>query len=250
VAGEPRLRYPGAQRGPRREFLLTLLAGAAGAILLLLAVRPGWARVTGPVASPLPAGATWVTGEQLIPVAGALGVASLAGLAAVIATRGAARRAAGFLLAAAGLAAAVAVSLPLSATQMLAAAREAGVPAGGSTTAGGFGGAPGRTVATVAPLLTGGARAVAEVSPWRAAAVAGAVMVLAAGLAVAWRGGRWPVLSGRYERPRPDGAADGAAALWDSLSSGLDPTEPGTGETPGQAAGGERPARESGASRA
>jgi len=57
--------------------------------------------------------------------------------------------------------------------------------------------------------------------------VAGALAVLAAGCAIAWRGGRWPALSSRYDRPAPAGEATvaDAATLWESLSKGVDPTE-------------------------
>jgi len=55
----------------------------------------------------------------------------------------------------------------------------------------------------------------------------GGLAVLAAGIVVAWRGSRWPVMSSRYGRtgragPRP--VAD-SATLWESLSRGVDPTE-------------------------
>ena len=62
---------------------------------------------------------------------------------------------------------------------------------------------------------------------WRPAAVAGALILVATGLLVAWRGPRWPVMSSRYEPPEQAGrrpAAD-SAALWDALSNGADPTD-------------------------
>ena len=61
--------------------------------------------------------------------------------------------------------------------------------------------------------------------PWPAAAVAGAVAIVLAGLATAWRGPRWPVMSARFERPgqRPTRGAD-TASMWESLSRDLDPT--------------------------
>jgi hypothetical protein len=69
---------------------------------------------------------------------------------------------------------------------------------------------------------------------WRPAAVAGALIIVAAGLLVFWRGARWPVMSSRYEPPEQAGrkpVAD-SAALWDALSSGADPTVPSRESTP------------------
>jgi Tryptophan-associated transmembrane protein (Trp_oprn_chp) len=70
--------------------------------------------------------------------------------------------------------------------------------------------------------------------PWRWVAVAGAVLIVAAGLLAAWRGARWPVMSSRYDRParrRPSPGTD-PAALWEALSQGLDPTVSARGDDP------------------
>ena len=86
-----------------------LLAGAAGAGLVVLAVRQAWAQAIFTPPRPLPAQDISVTGQQLVPLAGALALAALACLAAVIATRSMAqargRRAAGPLGAGAAVAA-------------------------------------------------------------------------------------------------------------------------------------------------
>ena len=92
----------------RREFGLVLLLGAAGAGLVVLAVRQTWAQAIFVPPRPLPAQDISVTGQQLVPLASALALAALACLAAVIATRSAARRVAGVLLAALGAGAAAA----------------------------------------------------------------------------------------------------------------------------------------------
>ena len=76
-----------------------LLAGAVGAGLILLAVRQHWAQAVFTPPKPLSPQAVGVSGNDLVPLASALAVAALAGLAAVIATRGVLRRAAGVLLA-------------------------------------------------------------------------------------------------------------------------------------------------------
>src|SRR5262249_57276564 len=65
---------PGRQ--PRRELLLVLLLGAAGAGLVLLAMRQGWARVETAAPRPLPASIVTVSGQALVPAASALALAA------------------------------------------------------------------------------------------------------------------------------------------------------------------------------
>jgi uncharacterized membrane protein (TIGR02234 family) len=208
----------------RREFGLVLLLGAAGAGLVVFAVRQTWARAIFTPPRPLPAQQIPVTGQQLVPLASALALAGLACLAAVIATRRAARRVAGVLLAILGAGAAVVASAGVSASGVLATA-QAGASAdalGGSTTGGA---SPGG--ASHAIIIAGSSgQAIMAGVPWPAAAVCGGIAIVLAGLATAWRGPRWPVMSARFERPgkgqsrRP---AD-SAAMWESLSRDLDPT--------------------------
>jgi uncharacterized membrane protein (TIGR02234 family) len=234
----------------RREYGLTLLAGAVGAGLILLAVRERWAEAVFTPPKPLSQQVVGVSGADLVPLAGALAVAALAGLAAVIATRGVLRRAAGVLLAVFGACAGAAVATGVTAANVVSvAASHVASPesaavsgAAGSTTSGAAGGA--------AVVLTGTGHAVMTGAPWRFAVLAGALLVFLAGLATALRGPRWPVMSARYDRPsrRAGGsaaAADGApaalargdgppqppagrprdsASMWESLSGGEDPT--------------------------
>jgi uncharacterized membrane protein (TIGR02234 family) len=229
MTGEAPGRAPaGPQGGSRREYALGLALGAAGAGLVLLAARQGWARVLTPAPPPLPAGSVTVTGQDLVPLAGALGLASLATLAAVIATRGLARRLTGVLLAAFGAAIAVAVSLPITAAEVLAAARVTAVSQAGSATAGGSAGvSPGAVPGGAAPGLNTAGHVATLLAPWRPVAVAGALVIVAAGLLVAWRGSGWPVMSGRYERPpeRNQRAPADSATMWEALSRGADPTD-------------------------
>jgi len=58
--------------------------------------------------------------------------------------------------------------------------------------------------------------------------VVGGLVIVAAGLLVAWRGTRWPAMSSRYTRQpqRERRAPDDSASLWEALSRGADPTEP------------------------
>ena len=202
----------------RREFTLVLLAGAAGAGLVVLAVRQAWAHATFTPPRPLPAQDITVTGQQLVPLASALALAALACLAAVIATRSVIRRAVGVLLAVLGAGAAAAVMAGLRASAVLAAARASALagPLGGSTTSGGSAGGAVHEI-----VIAGPGRAVLAGAPWRAAALAGAAAIVLAGLATVWRGPRWPVMSARFERAAPQ---KDTASMWESLSRDVDPT--------------------------
>src|SRR5579872_2049108 len=217
----------------RRQFGLILLLGAAGAALVVFAVRQTWARA---VFTPPHPQEISVPGQQLGPLAGAPALAALACLAAVIATRSAARRVAGALLAVLGAAAAVAAGTGIRASNVLTTAQAdaAAGALGGSTTGGASsGGASHAVVIAGSPghaLVTG--------ASWQAAAIVGAAAIVLAGLVTVWRGPRWPVMSARFERPgqqqRPR-AAD-SATMWESLSRDLDPTaseDPVRGGPPG-----------------
>ncbi len=215
-------------RSPRREYLGALLLGAAGAAVVLIAVRQDWARVLTVQPRPLPASTAVVRGQDLLPAVGALGLAALAGLAALVATRRLARRLTGGVLAAFGVAIIVALSMPVTDAQVRgavtgAAGTASSVP-GGSTVNGGTtpgGGVSGISLSSHVTMAA---------FPWRWVALAGALLIVAAGLLAAWRGAGWPVMSSRYDRPadraagRQATAAADPAALWESLSQGIDPT--------------------------
>ena len=210
---------------PARQFALILLLSAAGAGLVVLAVRQTWAHAVFTAPPPLPAQDISVSGQQLVPLASALALAALACLAAVIATRSALRRAAGILLAVLGAGAAVAPAVPVQASAVLAAARAlAAVGAPGGSTTGGT-----STGGTAHVLIIAGSvgHAVMTGTPWRAAAACGGLAIVLAGLATAWRGPCWPVMSARFDRDRapssPQPSTD-SATIWESLSRDLDPT--------------------------
>lgn len=227
---------------PRREMVLVLLLGVAGAGLVFLAVRQDWAHVRTAAPRPLPGSDSPVTGQDLVPAAAALAVAALASLAAVLATHGIARRLVGLALAGFGAGIAAAVSLRVTAADAIAAVSGSAAPpvAAGSGTAGSVtaGGAPGGGAPPVAGFS---AHVVMTALPWHLLALAGAAAMAGAGLLVAWRAAGWPVMSGRFDapgriRPRPASqaaapvpAARDAAAIWESLSRGEDPTHGGPG---------------------
>jgi len=224
----------------RRQYAAALVGGAAGAGLILLAVREQWARAVFVPPKPFSQQVIDVSGGDLVPVAGALGIAALACLAAVIATRGVVRRATGVLLALFGAGAAIAVGTSSSAASVLSvAASKVGSPgaaaasgAVGSTTSGSTG-----SGSSVVSLVGTTGHAIMTGTPWRVAVLAGALLVVAAGAATAWRGPRWPVMSARYDlHARRDAAHAGpaeearaaprdSASMWESLSAGADPTD-------------------------
>jgi uncharacterized membrane protein (TIGR02234 family) len=244
----------------KREYGIVLLAGAVGAVLVLLAVRQRWAQAVFTMPKPLSPEVVNVSGADLVPLAGALALAALAGLAAVIATRGVARRVAGVLLALFGAGAGAAIMTTVTgATVVSVAASKVASPesaavsgAAGSTTSGTSGGG--------ALVVTGSAgHAIMTGGPWHVAVLIGALLIFLAGLATVLRGTDWPVMSARYEAPgghqadetaagaaggrRPHGSARpaDAASMWESLSGGEDPTQDeqaGTAQAPGS-----RPAR-------
>jgi uncharacterized membrane protein (TIGR02234 family) len=228
-AGAHGQRPPAAPRAAR-EYALVLGVAAAGALLVLLSAHQGWARVVTAAPAPIPGSTVAVTGQAVVPLAGALALASLAALAAVIATRGLARRLVGVFLAVSGALTVLLVSARVSNPAVLAAAHGAAVSQAGSATAGGgpAGSAPPAGVFPGGGTGVSAAAHVAMVSfPWRPLAVVGGLAVLAAGIVVAWRGPLWPVMSSRYSRTggaERQPVAD-SAALWESLSRGVDPTE-------------------------
>ena len=236
----------------RREYGGAIVACIVGAGLVWLALRQGWARVDYRPPAPLPSGSVRVTGQDLMSAVAALAIAALACLAAIIATRGLARRAAGLLMAGLGVWIAVTVSEQVRAGSVLSAAAGSGTPGGyAGSVAGGNSAISGSSTSGSSGLQVIGSatKVVLDSGPWRVAAVIGAVLVIAAGLFAAWRGPRWPVMSARFDRPgqsrdpaRATGAAqateaaDGtgtesrngdAATLWEALDRGIDLTEAG-----------------------
>ena len=224
---------------PRRELALVLLLGAAGAGLVFLATRQGWAQVQSAAPKPLPASVVTETGQDLVPAAGALAVAALASLAAVLATRGV--RAPGDR----GGAGRVRRGHCRGGRDghldrqrgSRGGRRRPGSRGGGAGSAGAGSVTAGSTSGSSSALVAGfPGRVVFAGVPWHVVALAGAVALVAAGVLVAWRAERLPVMSSRFDSPaparagtaaaaqRPERAGRDAAAIWESLSRGDDPT--------------------------
>jgi Tryptophan-associated transmembrane protein (Trp_oprn_chp) len=187
---------------PRGELTTVLIIGAAGAGMVFLAMRPGWAQVRTAVPPPLPASVVTVSGQSLVPYAGALAIAALASLAATLATRRLLRRVLGVLLVALGVAIALSAGLGVSVAAARAAATgNGGVAPAAGTNAGSVtegGSQAGSAVPNVAGFHS---RVVLTAVTWQAVAILGALAIIAAGALVTWRANRLPVMSGRYDSP-------------------------------------------------
>ena len=60
---------------------------------------------------------------------------------------------------------------------------------------------------------------------WPLVCLAGAVLVVTGAAIAVVRGGRWPAMSGRYERGAAAATPARPQGLWDALDAGVDPTE-------------------------
>lgn len=252
----------GATRSGRRELMLAVLLGAAGAGVVFLASRQGWAQVRTIPPKPLPASQVRVTGSALVPYFGALALAGLASLAAVLASRGLARRLFGLLLAVIAVGLAASAFTVTSAAAISAASSNVGPATAGAGSVTGGAGQP-----TSVPDVAGAAPHVTfTAGGWQALVVFGALAMIAAAVLVVWRADRMAIMSGRYDSPtasarrarpsaaggattreptvpRPgagqlagaEGQAIGAAgpsdsaSIWEALSRGDDPTAVDTG---------------------
>jgi uncharacterized membrane protein (TIGR02234 family) len=217
----------------KRQYSYALLVGAVGAVLVLFAVREQWAQAVFTPPKPLTSEVVNVSGTDLVPLAGGLGLAALAGLVAVIATRGWARRAVGVLLALFGAGAGAAVLTTVTAQTVLSVAAGKVASPGSAALSGAAGSTTGGSSGGSTLVITGSAgHAIMTGTPWQAAVIIGALLVFAAGVATALRGQDWPVMSTRYDAPGAQSAGNGrparasdAATMWESLNGGQDPTD-------------------------
>ncbi len=185
----------------RRELAAAALLGLAGGGLAAGFAGRTWATVVTHGGGALAPSLQHVTGRSLSGVIPALGWAGLAGIVALLATRGWARTAVGALLAAFGVVIAVSAPAAVRAGHVRAVADDAG------------------TLTKLADHLS------VHVNAWWITALGGGVLLAAAGLLTVVRGRGWPGMSARYERPGAAApAGDDPASLWRSLDRGHDPT--------------------------
>ncbi|MFI7124290.1 Trp biosynthesis-associated membrane protein [Nonomuraea sp. NPDC050153] len=171
-------------------------ATVLGCALVLFGAGQAWARI-------LEAGVTAPTGGGLSPVLTPVALAALAGVVAVLATKGVGRRVVGALIALCGLGAAAGTWAALAGDTVTGWLREQNV-------------------------LRGAADLPWEIAPlWPAVTAAGAVLVTAGGIVAIVRGGRWAGMSARYDRGAGKARAEvkDDRALWDALDRGDDPTD-------------------------
>lgn len=204
-----------AARPARRSLTVWLVSCAVGAGLVLLAAGRTWATVTFTgQAGPIGAGKVSLAGGDLVAWLTPASLAALAATAAVLATGGVARRVIGALITLLGIAVLVAC----------------------------WNGTRGQTIASAAgehtrSVVVSTEHMVAESRPWPLVAVAGGLVLIGGGAVVAVRGGRWPGMSSRYDRPgggsRTEGGPGdrsargrrtGERAMWDAIDEGIDPT--------------------------
>jgi uncharacterized membrane protein (TIGR02234 family) len=203
------------ERGEFAGALLLQLIGAAGA--LLIAGRT-WQTVITPRPRPFRDDVLHLSGRTIDAAPTALALVALAGVVAVIATRGWPRRAVGALVALAGAALAW---RSLGALQAVSQSR-----------------AHALVVSRHSGIELGSASRLLVHAGWSWLSAACGVLVLFAGALVAWRGARWRGMSARYEPPSgspdPDDAARARtranASLWSALDRGDDPTDEGSAQ--------------------
>ncbi|MGQ0630141.1 MAG: Trp biosynthesis-associated membrane protein [Sporichthyaceae bacterium] len=195
----------------RREPLVALGGLLAGVALTTFAASRNWVdgqAVAGELRVPLQ-----VSGASLAPAVPTLALAALAGLLALVATRGVLRRVAAVLVAACGVGAALTAALKADPGDGELADR-AGEAIG-----------------------TGTALAQVDVTGWAWLAVLGGLSIGAAGLLAAVRVTGWPGMSARYNAPEATAAAtesapvrerttagDSALQTWRAMDRGEDPT--------------------------
>lgn len=196
-----------SSKGARKEALLALLGCVGGSALTLFAAGRPWAdgqAVQGTLRTELS-----VKGASLAPVVPTLALAALAGTLAVLATRGIARRLAGFAVQLCGIGVVIGAALNLDPGEDTLADRA------------------GDALGTAAATATGGG----TIWPWFA--IVGGLMVAGAGAAAAWHGPRWAAMSSRYEAPTATSEGptrerttdgDGALEQWRAIDRGEDPT--------------------------
>ncbi|PZS24710.1 MAG: hypothetical protein DLM58_23990 [Pseudonocardiales bacterium] len=208
------LRQTSRSRSSRAEFTLALLLDLLGAAGALLIARRTWQTARTPRPRPLADDVLGISGHTLDSAATALGLVALAGVIAVLATRGVARRGIGAMLALAGAllgwrSVSGLAGVSSARVRSLVQAKHSGVGVDATNV----------VHVTVHPQ-------------WPVFSAACGLLVVAAGLLIAARGHRWGSMSRRYEAPTGAASAEDVtsararadASMWTALDRGADPT--------------------------
>jgi uncharacterized membrane protein (TIGR02234 family) len=189
----------------RRLFALALLLDVlGGGAALLFSSRP-WQTITVARPRPLESITVQISGRSLDGALLGATLVALAGVVAVLATRGVVRQGVGLLVALSGILLgwrAIASSAAVSHSRALdlVTARRGGVG------------------------IDPGSAAIVDTHPiWPVLTVLSAAVVLAAGTVIAIFGARWSAMSSRYDAPTGAQVA-GDEAMWTALDRGDDPT--------------------------
>ncbi len=189
-------------------FAIALLLDLAGAGAALLIGLRTWQTITTARPAPLHDDVLRVSGRTVDAAPTAFALVALAGVVAVLATRGVLRRVVGAVLVLSGLGL---VWRAVASAGAVGTHRARALVAGHHSTV---------DVSTVVPHVSTHA-------VWPALTVVCGLLVTASGALIAWRGHRWVVMSARYEAA-PAAEADpgkAAATLWTALDRGEDPTD-------------------------
>lgn len=194
----------------RVQFGLALALQLVGAGAALLISAREWQTIRTPREG-LPVDVLGISGRTLDNAPLALALVGLAGVVAILATQGMLRRTIGALVGLAGI----------------------GLCWRSATSIGAVSGARARTlVRDKHPRVTFSDAVAPHISThavWGVLSIVCGAVIVAAGLLIAVRGGRWAAMSARYERPaaEPDPERDRLLAdrsLWNALDRGEDPT--------------------------
>lgn len=196
-------------RAPGRRFAGVLLVLGLASLGVLVSYGATWVVALVPVfagsaAESAPAREIALTGRDLAPLGAAMGWVGLAAIAALLATRTWGRRVTGAVVLVAGGAAGV-----------------TGVAFGLTEVASGGGGT---FVAAALGDESAAAATSVSISAWWVVAVLSGLAMLACGMLALVDGPSWPRLGARYSRPDSQATAPSAAAAWDALDRGEDPT--------------------------
>lgn len=186
----------------RTEYVTALCLLVAGGVLGLVAASQVWGSAT--IQGSLSSVPEEVTGNDLVPLASAVSLVSLASVLAVPAVRNVGRRIVGALLVLLGGGVVIAAwTIALSLNEHVSDWVTAGAEPRDS---GQFAG-----TITTTPL-------------WAVALVIAGLLVWASGILVATRGPRWPHMGARYER-QSRGSGRPHRDAWDALDQGEDPSQ-------------------------